>query len=93
MRKQIEYMMNELEEAGFIFESVYDGETHNCDRREAVDLILDLDEATVYFSQNGMHVWILVIPSNGGDFICDYTFTKELDEVLCRKWYDPQSTS
>jgi hypothetical protein len=84
-RPIVTHLIAELIRAGFLPIAVDNGEEEVPVKSgaEAIDEIYSVDESTAVFRRaDGLTGWVLLIPSNGEDVICDWPGAGEFDEIM-----------
>lgn len=79
-RRIVANLIAHLERAGFAPLAVYDGEDYTkvADAKAAMELIFDLDEASLRITRPGTEIehGILLVLGEGEDIICDWNYTE-----------------
>lgn len=88
--ERIDALIVKLLDAGWTIAGVDDGGDELCScetRRDAIPFIASVAQSTIYFERNGLRSWVLVIPANGDDVLCDHStkdeaFVAQMDTVM-----------
>lgn len=90
-RGGIQQVIRTLKAAGYELDSVWDGEesTPVSTEHEALEVIMNLDQATLYVNVLGVtvgHVFF-VLGNDPDEVVCDYTVNLTEVDTLISSWY------
>lgn len=89
--ERIDALIVKLLDAGWMIAGVDDGGDNALElvhhRRDVIPVIGSVAQSTIYFERDNKRSWVLVIPANGEDAICDHStkdesFAAQMDTVM-----------
>lgn len=89
--QRIDALLVKLLDAGWSIVGVDDGGDNALElvqhRRDVIPVIGSVAQSTIYLERNNVRSWVLVIPANGEDAICDHStkdesFLAQMDTVM-----------